>query len=97
MAGGLRSVRFLLAMAGLGGLLYGVDFGVIAAAVCILPFTSLIEKSLGLPYLVPSAGTIVLYAAATLAVTVLTGSLAGFRAASRLAQADPGTTLREGA
>jgi len=32
MAGELRSVRFLLAMAGLGGLLYGVDFGVIAAA-----------------------------------------------------------------
>ena len=27
-----RPVRFLLAMAGLGGLLYGVDFGVIAAA-----------------------------------------------------------------
>jgi hypothetical protein len=26
------SVRFLLAIAGLGGLLYGVDFGVIAAA-----------------------------------------------------------------
>lgn len=81
------------ALCSLGGGLIGV----IAAAVCILPFTSLIEKSLGLPYLVPSAGTIVLYAAATLAVTVLTGSLSGFRAASRLAQADPGTTLREGA
>ena len=26
------SVRFLLAMAGLGGLLYGIDFGTIAAA-----------------------------------------------------------------
>ena len=25
-------IRFLLAVAGLGGLLYGVDFGVIAAA-----------------------------------------------------------------
>ena len=32
MQGERRQVRFLLAMAGLGGLLYGVDFGVIAAA-----------------------------------------------------------------
>ena len=29
---GMQSVRYLLAIAGLGGLLYGVDFGVIAAA-----------------------------------------------------------------
>ncbi len=28
---GMQSVRYLLAIAGLGGLLYGVDFGVNAA------------------------------------------------------------------
>ena len=32
LSAGRTGVRFLLAMAGLGGLLYGVDFGVIAAA-----------------------------------------------------------------
>jgi putative ABC transport system permease protein len=62
----------------------------------VFPFTTLIETSLGLPYLRPAAGTILGLALASLAATVQVGSLASSWASFRLSRVDPGTVLREG-
>ena len=67
------------------------------AAALVFPFTALIEASLRLPYLTPSAGTVLSLAAATLAMTLAIGALASGWAAFRLSRVDPGATLREGA
>ena len=77
--------------------LAGAILGVGAAALCVFPFTALIETKLGLPYLVPDAGRVALLALFTVLVTVLIGALASAWAALRLSRTDPGTTLREGA
>ena len=75
----------------------GALCGTLLGAIIVFPFTTLIETSLKLPYLIPAAGTIVLYACFANMVTALAGCAAGSRTASRLSRVDPGTTLREGA
>ena len=77
--------------------LAGGALGVGLAAALVFPFTALIEASLRLPYLTPSAGTVLGLAAATLAMTLAIGALASGWAAFRLSRVDPGATLREGA
>lgn len=76
--------------------LAGGILGVVLASVIVFPFTTLIETSLGLPYLRPPAGTILTLALTALGATVLIGSLAASIAAFRLSRVDPGTVLREG-
>ena len=73
----------------------GGIIGVGIAALCLFPFRTLIEKSLGMPYLSPSFPVICLIAAGALAGSILAGTLASSRAASRLSKADPGTVMRE--
>jgi putative ABC transport system permease protein len=75
----------------------GALCGTVLGAIIVFPFTTLIETSLKLPYLIPDAGTIVLYACFAIMVTALVGCAAGSRTASGLSRVDPGTTLREGA
>jgi len=70
--------------------------GVALAALVVFPFARLIEARLGLPYLIPSGGTIITLALATVLATLLIGALASLWAAWRLSRVDPGTTLREG-
>ena len=77
--------------------LAGALVGVWVAALGVFPFTTLIEIKLGLPYLTPSAGTLLKLAGGTVLATLLIGVLAGAWAAARLSRTDPGTTLREGA
>ena len=77
----------------LPGALAGVGIG----AAVLFPFNALIESMLGLPYLSPPAGLVILLAAATLLLSVGASSLAAMSAAARLSRVDPGTTLREGA
>ena len=81
------------ALCGLAGAVVGVG----VAALGVFPFTTLIESQLGLPYLTPSAGTLLALAGGTILATLLGGLLAGTWAAARLSSADPGATLREGA
>jgi putative ABC transport system permease protein len=76
--------------------LAGGILGVLTASMLVFPFTTLIETSLGLPYLIPSAGTILALALASLTATVLAGALASSWASFRLSRVDPGTVLREG-
>lgn len=74
-----------------GGLL-----GVILAALIIFPFHTAIEQRLGLPFLLPGLGTILLIAAGTLCITVLLGALASAVGAYRLSRVDAGNALRDG-
>lgn len=70
--------------------------GVAVAALGLFPFTRLIEKTLGLPYLTPSVSVIVLTAVVALVMTVLMGVVASAWAAGRLSRVDPGIVLRGG-
>ncbi len=91
---GLRGEILLeTALCSLAGALVGVGI----AALGVFPFATLIEKQMGLPYLTPSAGTLLKLAGGTILATLLVGLLAGTWAAARLSRTDPGTTLREGA
>ena len=85
----------VLSESALCGLLGGL-LGVAIGATAVFPFTALIETRLGLPYLTPAVGGVLLLGAATVLVTTLVGALAGGWAALRLSRTDVGTTLREG-
>ncbi|MBQ9663513.1 MAG: ABC transporter permease [Oscillospiraceae bacterium] len=76
--------------------LAGGLIGILLAALAVFPFTTLIETSLGLPYLRPETGVIVTTGLLALAAAVGIGSLAASWAAFRLSRVDPGTVLREG-
>ena len=80
------------ALCGLAGGLAGV--GVAAVGVCA--FSSLIENSLGLPYLVPGFSTVLLLAAGTVLLSVAVSALAGAFAARRLSRVNPAIALRGG-
>ena len=75
----------------------GAVLGVGLAALTAFLFTGLIRSSLGLPYLLPSAGRIALLAAGTLLLSVAVGALSSAIAARKLNKIDPGFALREGA
>ncbi|MBR3503460.1 MAG: FtsX-like permease family protein [Clostridia bacterium] len=90
---GLRAE--ILAETGLCSLA-GALLGVGIAAAGVFPFTTLIETRLGLPYLTPSAVTVLRLASVTLLATLLVGGVAGAWAAARLSRVDPGVALREG-
>ena len=90
MLGGMVTGEALIC--GLAGSLLGVGL----ALLLLLPFTGLIEKSLGLPYLLPGAGTLLLLGGVTVLLCLLMSALASLGAAARLSRVDPGTVLREG-
>ena len=69
--------------------------GIGLAAAAVFPFTTLIETSLKLPYLTPSAPKIFLTGILALAATAMAGTLSSIGAAARLSKVDPGTILRE--
>ena len=77
------------------GLLGGI-LGVVAAAVGVFAFASLIENSLGLPYLMPAFSSVILLAAGTVLLSVAVSAAASAISAWRLSRVNPGTALREG-
>jgi len=97
LAGASRGMlgRMALTESALCGLIGGIA-GTGAAAIGVFAFSALIESSLGLPYLTPKAGTILLLAAGTVLLAVLVSALASAAAAGRLSRVNPGTALREG-
>ena len=80
------------AVCGLAGGLAGTGL----AAVGVFSFSALIESSLGLPYLLPDSGTLLLLAAGTVILSAAVSALASAFAAWRLSRVNPGTALREG-
>ncbi|MBR1811056.1 MAG: FtsX-like permease family protein [Clostridia bacterium] len=90
-----RLARIILAESALVSLLGGV-FGILLGTAVVFPFSNLIESKLGLPFLLPGTGDILLLAALTLAVSVLVGAAAASYAAVKLSRVDTGLILREG-
>ena len=70
--------------------------GVAAAGLAVIPFSSLISARLQLPYLMPGMGTILLFAAGSLVISILAGALTAAFSAYRISRQDAAFTLREG-
>ena len=69
--------------------------GIGVGAVILFSFSTLIESSLGLPYLMPGMATAMLCALLTIAVVLVMGPLSSAWAVHRLSRVDTGTILRE--
>lgn len=97
LIGASRSMlgRLALFESAICGLIGGLA-GTVVAAIGIFSFSSLIEKSLGLPYLIPGPGIVLLLALSAILLTVLVSALASAFAAWRLSRVNPGTALRDG-
>ena len=76
--------------------LFGAVIGITIAAAVVFPFSTLIEKRSGLPFLSPSILTAIGYAAISFGAVILTGPLASLYSAYRLSRVDTGKILREG-
>lgn len=87
--------RMVLKESALCGLLGGAA-GTAIASLALFPFSTLIESNLGLPYLMPDIGRIILLAVLTILLSAAIGAMASGWAAWRLSRVDPGTALREG-
>ncbi len=74
----------------------GAIAGIGLAAAVIFPFGNLIESSLGLPFLTPDIGTVVLLALGAVAAALLSCFIASGYSAYRLSRVDAGNALREG-
>lgn len=74
----------------------GSILGILLAALVIFPFSTYIGERLGLPFLVPSADTIVFYLAVALLLSVLVGPVAAIYAALKSSRGETYITLREG-
>lgn len=77
---------------GLAGGVLGTALGLLI----LIPFTGLIEQSLGLPYLMPGAGTLAILGAGAVGLCAAICMAASLSAARRLSRVDTGTVLREG-
>lgn len=72
----------------------GAAAGVLLALLVMLPFRTLIEESLGLPYLLPGAGKIALLAVLAWAITAAVSAAAAGFSAYRISRVDPAQILR---
>ncbi len=81
-----------------GGLvcLIGNLFGIIFSLVVILPFGTMIKNLVGLPYLIPSAGQIVLIVLATFLLSITSGLISTSISAYKISKIDTALILREG-
>ena len=69
--------------------------GIAAASLMIFPFSGLLEQKLGLPFLMPGAGTLLGLAALAMAASLLAGPASAAWAAFRVSNVDTGIILRE--
>ena len=76
--------------------LAGSIAGVIIGMIIIIPFSGFIEQSLGLPYLIPSAGVIILISLISVLLSVLAGTLSAGISAKKISAIETGTILRSG-
>ena len=75
----------------------GALIGLVIAAISIFPIAGAVGNALDLPMLTPGAGTDVLTAVCTLAVSVLAGCLASYLSARKITGSETGLLLREDA
>lgn len=74
----------------------GSILGVIFGAVIIFSFSSAIESSLGLPFLLPGAGSVLITAILCTALSVVSGVAADVISAGKISKLDTGKILRSG-
>ena len=74
----------------------GYIAGTALSLLILLPFSTLIETRLGLPYLTPDLPRMTVLAAETLAVLLITAPLTSAISAFRLSRTDAGLLMREG-
>ena len=74
----------------------GSVIGVAAGLALLVPLSGVIETKLGLPFLIPHAGLIILVAVIALAAATLAGSLTSLAASRRISRMDTGLILRDG-
>ena len=77
----------------LAGLVGGIA-GAAAGLVIVLPFSNAIGDSLGMPFLLPSVGTIAVYTVLAVAAAALTGAAAAGVSAWRISRIDAGLIVR---
>ena len=75
--------------------LVGAVAGIAAALVVVVAFNNAIEGALGLPFLLPDVGTMVLFGVLAFAVALVAGPAASAVSARRLSSVDVGQVLRE--
>lgn len=73
----------------------GAIAGIVFALVVVLSFSGAIEGVLGLPFLLPDVGTIVLTAIVVLVAALVAGAAASAVSAARLGKVDAGSSLRD--
>ena len=70
--------------------------GIVLVAIIIIPFHSIIKNALGLPFLLPSAFVILLFAIISLILSLLCGAISASYSAFKISKIDTGLILREG-
>ena len=75
----------------------GALCGVVLSALIVLPFGSLIKKSLDLPYLMPGMSVVAALLLGSVLLSVLAGALTSGLSARRLTRSETGLILREDA
>ncbi len=95
MGASRRKLSGIVMKEGIAVSFFGSLIGILLGAVIIMPFSNFIEVQLGLPFLLPSVGAILLTAAGALVVSTLAGSLACLAASYKISKIDTGLILRE--
>ena len=75
----------------------GALIGLAAACLIVFPFGRLISSKLELPYLLPGIGTIILFAAGSLIISVVAGAFTSAFAAYRVSRQDAAFAMRDSA
>ena len=75
----------------------GAAIGLAAACLIVFPFGRLISSKLELPYLLPGIGTIILFAAGSLIISVVAGAFTSAFAAYRVSRQDAAFAMRDSA
>jgi len=87
-------LRSLLAEAGLLALA-GALPGILLSVFCVLLFRTLLIRILGVPFLVPSAGDVIVLVVGTLVMALVGVGLAALLPAWRISRLDPSIAMRE--
>ena len=73
----------------------GAVLGILLAALVTVAFSNALEEALGLPFLLPDAGTLAMMAGATVLVSLAAGMISSAFAARRIAKVDVSQILRD--
>ena len=91
-----RELALLVIAEGIMVSLLGGLLGIVLGVIVLIPFSGLLEQTMGLPFLLPSGASMAAAALTALILCALSGAAASGISAYRIAGADTGTMLRTG-